>query len=85
MHSENTDMYGWMPLETAPTDGRGILILNSGGYIVIGRYLDISGSDDSIPKPSYRWRGGHGKLYGSYSIREPIFWQPLPPVPRHML
>ena len=60
---------GWMPIETAPTDGTGILIYTRYGNFYVVSY------DDMFAAP-WRVRNDEGLLKTA-----PTHWMPLPEAP----
>lgn len=63
-----TQTGGWQPIETAPKDGRSVLLL--------GR--NARHADGFWEKKAY---AGNGCWVWPYVKAEPIAWQPLPPSP----
>lgn len=67
----------WQPIETAPKDGKMVLIGREDGLIHVSRWVDAE------------WRIGatinlNGVEIARMQIRaEPTHWMPLPPPPEH--
>lgn len=64
----------WQPIDTAPKDGTEILVIASGGEVVISAYrpLNVEGS-------------GFGSIHsccGYYEDLEPTHWMPIPKSPK---
>jgi len=64
------DSGGWMPIETAPKDGKGILICRTGFDCVVSARWSTHYD---------QWSTGSGPMA---FFAEPTHWQPLPPLPK---
>lgn len=76
------DVSGWQPIETAPKDGRWLIM--AGGEIRVG----LSGSSIKSETASVtRWDGQGWKTNrfsgwgGDCFYRDPLYWLVIPPLP----
>ena len=69
------DESGWLPIETAPKDGRWVLLgdfkeSDEGNFCIgVARFCDGAWEDEF--QPDWYWRGAY----------TPSHWQPLPKLP----
>ena len=81
----HTPANGWLPIETAPKDGRQILLTSSAGlFVVIAEWVQPL-APAGVPPPDGWWRyGSFGHSDEADEEREyysPAWWQPLPGPP----
>jgi hypothetical protein len=69
----------WQPIETAPRDGRRVLLCYPSGAVECGRWND----DRYARKPRPFWEGDQRRLFGVgvYRAASPKHWMPIPEPP----
>ena len=80
-----TSTQTWQPIETAPRDGTGILLLHGGSYEV-AQWLDSLPSNVEFAESKL---SGWGRIYGPQLScifsQNAEYWMPLPPPPSEKL
>jgi len=73
-------MNEWQPIETAPTNGRSVLLALSSKHVTVGRWEPQQ--FHKTPRPY--WSTERGWLFGISWDRknQPTHWMPLPDPPR---
>ncbi len=73
-------MSEWQPIETAPKDGRRIMLFYPPNGIVFGRWNE----DEWSQRPTPYWSNDTERISGTrYAKRHPpTHWQPLPEPPK---
>ena len=73
----------WLPIESAPKDGRSILI-GGGSYSYSGETFPEDRPFEQVAKAAYvdgEWFGGFGSEYDEKYSHSPTHWMPLPSPP----